>query len=531
MLFEKFVGGRVGVRAMAVGMVAAIAGAAHGQSFSGVQFWVGSGANRAAFVVDFNDGQAPESLVWGFRWDGTATGEDMLNAIVTADTRLYAHVSTPFSGGLGTALFGVGYDRNNNGVFGVSPTVTFDAGGISIGAPDDTRVATDAGDQWREGWWSGYWSYWLGGNADSPVWDYSGVGMSSRVLTDGAWDGWSFHPDFMGDAPSVPVAAPVPAPGVFALLGAGGVFAARRRRGRAASVKKTVAAAIVVGGAAATSASASYVYDANDFAVEVVSATGFPVSPTLYTDPNAVLGGPSTMFRNTFPASDRRVKLIEPAYNVSPASMGSQRLITTFNVGQSVTVRMGRTVHDDPNNPFGIDLNVFGNAFFTATGGTGPGGFVDDATNLNNVTVGGVFAEPVRVSVSSDNVNWYTYTGITGDGYFPTNAYRWDSANAAWTNELLDPTLPVNPAYNAASFGGGSAAQALALYNGSAGGTGFDLSVSGFSFINYVRFDGITGFSGGEIDAVAAVRAIPAPGAMALIGVVGAVATRRRRLR
>lgn len=279
-----------------------------------------------------------------------------------------------------------------------------------------------------------------------------------------------------------------------------------------------VAAAIVM---AAPAASAGYSFDPNDFAVEVVDSTGFPSTPGLYTDPAAVLGRPATMFRNTFPLSDRRVKLIEPAFNTSPTG---ERLITTFNAGQSVTVRMGRTVYDDPDNPFGIDLNVFGNAFFAVTSG----GFVDDSTDLNTTTVGGVFSEPVLVSVSPDNINWYTYSGITGDGLFPTNAYLWDAAAAAWTDTEADPTLPVDPALASMNFTGMTAAGVLALYNGSAGGTGFDLSVSGFSFINYVRFDGIAGFSGGEIDAVAAVRAIPTPGAFILIGLGGLTAARRR---
>ena len=39
-----------------------------------IQLWAGTGANEAAMVIDWNDGKSDESLVWGYRWDGSATG-------------------------------------------------------------------------------------------------------------------------------------------------------------------------------------------------------------------------------------------------------------------------------------------------------------------------------------------------------------------------------------------------------------------------------------------------------------------------
>ncbi|WP_437761575.1 hypothetical protein WMF27_04015 [Sorangium sp. So ce281] len=261
-----------------------------------------------------------------------------------------------------------------------------------------------------------------------------------------------------------------------------------------------MAAASAATTSALADANATYVYDPNDFAVAVVSSTSLPAT-SLYNDPAAVLGRPALKFNNGTIANPqfRRVKVIEPAYNTGTAN---ERLITTLNAGQSITVRMGRLVYDDPNNPYGIDLNVFGNAFFSA------GTFTSDATNLNTTTLGGVFSENVRVSVSPDNVQWYTYTGRTGDGLFPTNSYRWDRATASWTNDELDPTKPVDPSLTASDFAGISAADALDLYDGAAGGAGFDLAPTGFAYIEYVRIEGVTGFSGGEIDAIAAVNPV-----------------------
>ena len=60
-------------------------------TFDDIEFWVGTGANRAALVIDWVEGSTePPALVWGYRWDGTARGSDMLTAIVAADPRLFA---------------------------------------------------------------------------------------------------------------------------------------------------------------------------------------------------------------------------------------------------------------------------------------------------------------------------------------------------------------------------------------------------------------------------------------------------------
>ncbi|MBL7952372.1 MAG: T9SS type A sorting domain-containing protein [Flavobacteriales bacterium] len=60
-----------------------------------VDFWVGTGDNSAILVIDFLDGAAVSSYAWGFRFNGTTTGEAMLNAIDAAD----ADLATVWSGG------------------------------------------------------------------------------------------------------------------------------------------------------------------------------------------------------------------------------------------------------------------------------------------------------------------------------------------------------------------------------------------------------------------------------------------------
>lgn len=201
-------------------------------TFEDVQFWVGTGSHRAALVIDWNDGKTAESLLWGYRWDGAATGFDMFQAVVSADPRLFAHLGT-FS--FGTAVMGIGYDLNASGGFDVNPALNFAADGWRVDPGtdeffDDARVATDADDHYREGWSSGYWSYYVKATTEAS-WGYASSGASDRVLSDGAWDGWSFAPNFADSAPSAPIAA-VPEPATLTLAWLGGALWLRVRRRR-----------------------------------------------------------------------------------------------------------------------------------------------------------------------------------------------------------------------------------------------------------------------------------------------------------
>lgn len=189
-------------------------------TFDDIVFWVGTGSNQAALVLDWNDSKAPEALVWGYRWDGTATGLEMLQAIVEADSRLFAHVSEP--GPFGTAVYGIGYDLNGNGTFSVSPALQFNAGGWSVGNPDDYRSAVEEADRWAEGWYTGFWGYHVRSSSQEE-WISASTGPGDRVLENGSWDGYSFAAGFNFTAPSEPVPAPVPEPRITLLMCTGGL--------------------------------------------------------------------------------------------------------------------------------------------------------------------------------------------------------------------------------------------------------------------------------------------------------------------
>lgn len=175
-----------------------------------IENWSGEGANRAAFVVQWNAESETSALVWGFRWDGEATGETMARAIAASDPRFV--IMTETGTAYGSTVSGFGYDVNKSGDFSITKdgvTLSPDENGIIFSSSYgyDGWTCTDPEDYWQSGWYQGYWSYWLKSN-DSDAWGYSGTGITGRKLTDGCWDGWNFAVN-MSSQPWKPLA---PAP-------------------------------------------------------------------------------------------------------------------------------------------------------------------------------------------------------------------------------------------------------------------------------------------------------------------------------
>ena len=220
------------VTASAVGVAAlcVCAGSAHAAfAFEDIQLWTGAGENSAVLVIDWNDGKSAESIAWGYRWTGSATGADMVEAVIRADDRLYGAIA---SLSFGMVTVGLGYDLDADG-FQTSPATAFDSDGFAIIAPRDGTVAADTDDHYVEGWNTGYWSYWVADDSPfggSGLWGYADNGISIQMLAPNEWHGLSFAPGFNGPEPGEPAAA-VPAPGAAALLALMG-FASPRRRVR-----------------------------------------------------------------------------------------------------------------------------------------------------------------------------------------------------------------------------------------------------------------------------------------------------------
>ena len=205
-------------------------------SFDDIQFWVGSGSKRAALVIEWHDGNRPDAMVWGYRWDGEATGHDMIVAIAKADPKLL--LLTQYTGWMGYTIDGIGYGDNLDvrydldgaknepkNAFKFEPPITNPLLG-QTGFPEnpagDVAAAIRQGVQtgviyhpinaerygypsydydhwscsngihWQAGWYYGYWSYFVRSSQTSNF-SYSGLGATSRVLTDGCWDAWSWN--------------------------------------------------------------------------------------------------------------------------------------------------------------------------------------------------------------------------------------------------------------------------------------------------------------------------------------------------
>lgn len=184
-------------------------------SFDDIQFWVGTGSNSAAVAIDWDkNSTATPALVWGFRWDGTATGQTMLNAIVAADPRLF--VKSEGHGSLGSAIYGLGYD-DGDGEFALDDDTVFDELGFAASdGPADLGAAIDPDDFYREGWFLGYWHYGLsvGNPYGGGSWKASQTGMTGRTLSDGDWDSWVYTESFSAmPFAQNPIAAEPPAGG------------------------------------------------------------------------------------------------------------------------------------------------------------------------------------------------------------------------------------------------------------------------------------------------------------------------------
>ena len=227
------------------------------------------------------------------------------------------------------------------------------------------------------------------------------------------------------------------------------------------------------------------------FASEVVSYAAGSGAAAGFTNPAVALGSPERFSgEGLIPGC---VTPFQPAWRPNE--------LVSIGVGGTLVVRFDHDVVDDPRNPFGIDLLVFGNAFFTDAG-AGAG------------IVGGLMSEGGAISVSLDGVSWTAVPAIEADGLFPTLGYL-DVGPYATSAGLVESDFlrPVNPVHSMGSLASLDFKSLLALYDGSGGGAGIDLAPLGLRAIRYVRVQGPlqSGFSP-EVDAFADVAPVaPSP--------------------
>jgi hypothetical protein len=262
-----------------------------------------------------------------------------------------------------------------------------------------------------------------------------------------------------------------------------------------------------------------YANPPSPFAVEVVEyvpGTGVGsdwISGDPYDNPATALGRPTvdTTGDDWFIPVDEPVPVV-PVY---PPFRAFE--VVTIGYDGYLVLAFDHAVRNDPDNPYGLDFIIFGCASLTLSDNEfwtndNPNDVIIDGTNL--------FSEPGLVSVSQDGLTWYTYAeGPYADDFAPTLGRLYDPNNPdpslgewnEWWGAPTDPTLPLDPDINVDALAGLTVAQAAQLYDGSAGGTAFDIGVFGLDWIQYVRIENADLGGTPEIDAVVDV----APGRLA----------------
>ena len=259
----------------------------------------------------------------------------------------------------------------------------------------------------------------------------------------------------------------------------------------------------------------------------------------MFNNPNNVLGAP-TRFVNIYSGSwsgvgysDTYGGVVHPAVPAYGGGMHLSLVSPDEVVPGYVVIAFDHDVIDDPDNPFGVDFIVFGNSGCTKSTTTGMTALDDPATC--RLTAAGFPEESIVEVAQNPNGPWYgSDQWRTSDGFAPTLGHVYDPANAdanlysgnLWWGAPTDPTYPVDPRIDFSDCAGLTLAELCQRYNGSAGGTGYDLAyVSGLpvnaqgrKWFRYVRIscayseepneEGDYGFAEPEVDAVADVAPV-----------------------
>lgn len=199
----------------------------------------------------------------------------------------------------------------------------------------------------------------------------------------------------------------------------------------------------------------------------------------------------------------------------------------------AIDIEFDHRVYDDPQNPYGQDFIVFGNAMLLYSGNSSS--YYAEGEAPENFTITSTcLSELAKVEVSQDGKTWHTIPDAPyADGFAPTLGYTYDT-NAPcselfdgnhWWSKRTDPTLPLPPNLTSRDWSGISLAELCKRYNGSAGGTSYDISKinnlpideTGRKWIKFVRIkpvfeeydeEGYPLYSEPEVDAIADISPI-----------------------
>ncbi len=223
---------------------------------------------------------------------------------------------------------------------------------------------------------------------------------------------------------------------------------------------------------------------ADDYAHAVVSYSPGTNPAAGFSNPAMALGAPARVTGESYEPGV--VSPFNPAFEVDE--------LVSIGAGGSLVLSFDPPLTNDGANPFGTDFIVFGNSFFS------------DIQHPNGV-VGGMFTDGGIVEASADGVTWIAFSSGVADGAFPTMGYV-DAEPYSPTPGMMECNahLPLNPSLTIADFIGLEHPAIVALYAGSAGGSGFDLGAIGLQQAVAIRIRVAPGMSPNvEIDAVSRV--------------------------
>jgi hypothetical protein len=200
-------------------------------------------------------------------------------------------------------------------------------------------------------------------------------------------------------------------------------------------------------------------------AVEVIDYVPGQGNSGAYANPASALGPPTRLSDSTFDPGV--VSPFQPAWQPEH--------LVTIGAGGRLVLAFEEPVVDDPANPFGIDLLVFGNAFFTTS-------------NLEVPCTQALYEEGGMIEVSLDGTTWFAIENVGADGLYPTLGYldadAFDEGPGAVESDF---TKPVDPGIADLVMAGACWDDLLAYYDGSGGGTPIDLAPTGLPAIRFIR--------------------------------------------
>jgi hypothetical protein len=169
-------------------------------SFDDIQFWAGSGTNRAALVIEWPDVDSPKSVAWGYRWNGSATAQDMMFALAG----VIAGGPTPSAGSDPRLQLELNYYGGNLSDYFVE-VIRFDQRALGGGWTSANRLMPGYdGVDFNALYFRYSTSQWT-----SATFTQSWFGPAGVPLQDGAWVGWIYTDGFEMQMPFVqPFAAP-----------------------------------------------------------------------------------------------------------------------------------------------------------------------------------------------------------------------------------------------------------------------------------------------------------------------------------